>query len=275
MLYGRVNPGAKLPFTLAETREDYGTDLLYLPNNGQGPPQVNFTEGVFIEYRALDRLNITPVYEFGYGLSYTTFAYSNLQITRTAGLNGSTYTPTRGYTTAAPTLGNTTNNSASYQFPRNTTRIPYYIYPYLNFTDLKAAANSTEYGDNSFVPPGSQSSSPQPLLPAGGAPGGNPALYDVLYQVRATVTNTGNLAGDEVAQLYISLGGPYDPKVVLRNFDRLSIQPNMGATFTADITRRDVSNWDTVSQNWVISNYTKTVYVGSSSRKLPLQAILL
>ena len=73
---------------------------------------------------------------------------------------------------------------------------------------------------------------------------------------------------------YISLGGPYDPKVVLRNFDRLSIAPGASAMFTADITRRDVSNWDSAAQNWAISNYTKTVYVGSSSRKLPLSAQL-
>ena len=74
--------------------------------------------------------------------------------------------------------------------------------------------------------------------------------------------------------MYISLGGPYDPKIVLRGFERLSIQPNSSTTFSADVMRRDISNWDTVSQNWVISNYTKTVYVGSSSRNLPLSGKL-
>ena len=273
VLYGRVNPGAKLPFTLAESREDYGTDLLYIPNEGTGAPQVNFTEGVFIDYRALDRANITPVYEFGYGLSYTTFSYSSLQVTRVLGLN-STYTPTTGSTSAAPTYGTIANNTAGYQFPSNLTYVPYYIYPYLNSTTLSTASNSSDYGDNSDVPPNSQSGTPQPLLPAGGGPGGNPQLYDVLFTVTATITNTGELAGEEVPQLYISLGGPYDPKVVLRNFERLSIQPGMSATFTADITRRDLSNWDPTIQNWVISSYTKTVYVGSSSRKLPLSATL-
>jgi len=274
VLYGRVNPGAKLPFTLARTREDYGTDLLYIPNNGEAAPQIAFTEGVFIDYRSLDKANITPVYEFGYGLSYTTFSYSNLQVTRILGMNG-TYTPTTGSTAAAPTYGTVSNSSSDYQFPSNMTTIPFYIYPYLNGTDLAKAANSSgAYGDNSFVPPNSQNSSAQSLLPAGGAPGGNPELYDVLYQVRATITNTGTIPGEEVPQLYISLGGPYDPKIVLRNFERLSIQPNSAATFEADITRRDISNWDTVAQNWVISSHTKTVYVGTSSRKLPLSATL-
>ena len=40
------------------------------------------------------------------------------------------------------------------------------------------------------------------------------------------------------------------------------------------LNRRDLSNWDTVSQNWVISKAPKKVYVGNSSRKLPLSATL-
>lgn len=275
VLYGRVNPGAKLPFTLAEAREDYGTDLLYIPNNGDAAPQVAFTEGVFIDYRALDRADITPIYEFGFGLSYTNFSYSNLQVKRTmVGLNG-TYTPTTGSSPPAPTYGSVSTNISDYLFPSNITQIPFYIYPYLNSTDLKTAANATDYGTTpDYVPPNSQNGAAQPLLAAGGAPGGNPQLYDVLYEVTASITNTGSIPGEEVPQLYISLGGPYDPKVVLRGFERLSIQTGTSATFTADITRRDVSNWDTNAQNWVISNYTKTIYVGSSSRKLPLSATL-
>ena len=276
VLYGRVNPGAKLPFTLAKTRQDYGTDLLYKPNNGQNAPQVAFTEGSFIDYRSLDQRKITPVYEFGYGLSYTTFSYSNLQITRTSGYNGSIYPPTTGYTPPAPTYGNiSSTNPADYQFPANITPVYNYIYPYLNSTDLATAANTTGYGNNNFLPPNSQNGSAQPLLPASGAPGGNPGLYDILYQVRATITNTGAVAGEEVVQLYISLGGPYDPPKVLRGFERLSIQPGQSATFEADLTRRDISNWDTGSQNWVVRNYTKTVYVGMSSRKLPLSGTLV
>ncbi len=272
VLYGRVNPGAKLPFTMAESREDYGTDLLYIPNRGTGAPQVDFTEGVFIDYRALYQNGIQPVYEFGFGLSYTTFSYSNIKVTKTNA--SSIYVPTQGMTSAAPTYGSISNNSASYLFPANMSRVPLYIYPYLNFTDLETSANESDYALPGFVPAGSQDASPQPRIPAGGAPGGNPQLYDVLYEVTATITNTGSIPGEEVPQLYISLGGPYEPKVVLRGFERLSIQPGQSATFTADVMRRDVSNWDTVSQNWVITNYTKTAFVGSSSRNLPLRAVL-
>jgi len=251
-------------------REDFGTDLMYEPNNGPDAPQDNFVEGVFIDYRHFDKANIAPIYEFGFGLSYTTFSYSNLQI---QSHDVGAYTPTSGNTDAAPVLGSYSNNSADYQFPANFTQVPLYIYPYLNSTDPTTASQDSTYGKDS-LPSGSTDGSPQPRIAAGGGPGGNPQLYDVLFTVTATIQNTGKVVGDEVVQLYLSLGGPNDPVRVLRQFDRLSIAPGASATFSADLTRRDVSNWDTNSQNWVISSYTKTVFVGSSSRTLPLNATL-
>ena len=271
ILYGRVNPGAKLPFTMAAKREDFGTDLLYIPNEGTGPPQVSFTEGVFIDYRALDLHNITPTYEFGYGLSYTTFKYSDLRISK---VNAGPYTPTTGETEPAPTIGNSSMNPADYLFPQNATRIPLFIYPYLNSTNLSVSANASDYAVPGFVPAGSQSSNSQPQIPAGGAPGGNPGLYDVIYQVECTITNTGKIAGEEIAQLYLSLGGQYDPRIVLRGFERLSIQPGGNATFHVDLLRRDISNWDVAQQNWVDRGNVKTVYVGASSRNLPLSGTI-
>jgi beta-glucosidase len=273
ILYGRVNPGGKLPFTLGKTREDYGTDLLYTPNNGNDAPQVSFTEGNFIDYRHFDQAGIEPIYEFGYGISYTTFAYSDLSIqSHSVG----DYVPTSGSTDAAPVLGSFSNDTADYQFPANFTAVPLYIYPYINGTDASTASGDSNYGEpaSQFIPPGALDSSPQPKIAAGGAPGGNPMLYDILFTVTAEIANTGSIWGDEVVQLYISLGGPRDPLRVLRGFERLSISPGGSATFSSEITRRDVSNWDTVSQNWFISNYPKTVYVGSSSRKLLLNGTL-
>jgi beta-glucosidase len=61
ILYGKVSPSAKLPFTIGAKRSDYGTDVLYQPN--QAVPQFNFREGVFIDYRGFDQRNITPTYE--------------------------------------------------------------------------------------------------------------------------------------------------------------------------------------------------------------------
>lgn len=272
VLYGRVNPSGKLPFTMGASRGQYGTDILYEPNNGDGPPQDNFEEGIFIDYRAFDRLNETPIYEFGFGLSYTTFSYSDLEVTANA--SAPAYVPTSGSTTSAPTFGTISNDTSDYLFPAGFSQVPLYIYPYLNHSTLASASQDPQYGINYTFPAGSSSSAPQPLLPASGAPGGNPALYDILYTVTATVSNTGSVAGEEVPQLYISLGGPNDAKVALRQFDKFLIEAGASATFTAQLTRRDLSNWDPVAQDWFISSYTKTVFVGSSSRKLPLSAVL-
>ena len=272
VLYGAYNPSGKLPFTIGPTRASYGTDVLYEPNNCLGAPQQAFSEGVFIDYRAFDRANITPTYEFGFGLSYTTFSYSNLVAAST---NAGPYTPTSGTTTAAPVYGNASTDVSQYLFPNQSfPRVPLYIYPYLNTTDLAVASADPYYGEptSQYVPPGATVGSPQPLLAAGGAPGGNPGLYDVLYTVTTTITNTGSVAGSEVPQLYVALGGN-EPPVVLRGFNKFSIAAGASATFTAQLTRKDLSTWDTVSQNWVQVS-SPTVYVGSSSRHLPLSKTL-
>ena len=275
VLYGLVNPGGKLPFTIARNREDYGTDIIYEPNNGQfGAPQDDFPEGVFIEYRYMDQNGIDPIYEFGFGLSYTTFEYSDLVITPG---NPAPYIASSGQTSPASTYGPAPDpDPSAYLFPNDT--IPYqtylFIYPYLNSTDLKTSAADENYGEpaSQYLPAGFDNSAPQPLLPAGGAPGGNPGLYEIVATVSCTITNTGSVAGDEVAQLYVALGADEPPKV-LRGFDRLHIPAGSSATFTAEVTRRDVSTWDVVSQNWVqVEN--PTVYVGASSRNTPLSGTI-
>lgn len=273
VLYGRVNPGAKLPFTMGADRKQWGTDLLYTPN--YDVPQVNFEEGVFIDYRSFDRHNETPTYEFGFGLSYTTFEYSDIQVEKMT--NVSAYAPFTGHTSAARTYGNYSTDPADYLFPEGIAdnKITFYLYPWLNSTDLAAAADDGHYGLPGFIPAGALNASAQPIPKAGGAPGGNPRLYDVLYRVTASVTNTGAVAGDEVAQLYLSRGGPHDPARELRGFERLvGLQPGETRTFAVDVTRRDVSSWSTEEQDWFVRDTAKTVWVGRSSRDLPLSAVL-
>ena len=172
------------------------TDVLYEPENEV--PQIGFEEGVFIDYRHLDRANKTPTYEFGFGLSYTTFEFSNLQITKR---DAGAYTPTTGNTPPAPTYGTISNDTSQYLRPDNFTSVPLYVYPWINSTNLKDSAQDPNYGVEGFVPEGAQDGSPQPLEPAGGASGGNSQLWDVLYTVTATITNTGSVAGQEVPQL--------------------------------------------------------------------------
>ncbi|KAJ4391555.1 hypothetical protein N0V93_005173 [Gnomoniopsis smithogilvyi] len=77
VLYGEVNPSGRLPYTVAKNESDYGT-LLNSTISDDYFPSDNFTEGLFIDYRAFDKEGIEPQFEFGYGLSYTTFSYSAL-----------------------------------------------------------------------------------------------------------------------------------------------------------------------------------------------------
>lgn len=271
VLYGRVNPGGKTPFTWGKTRKDYGPALLTKPNNGIGAPQQDFTDGVYIDYRHFDKYNEEPIYEFGYGLSYTNFEFSNLEVTA---LNAAKYTDTIGKTGAAPVLGKP-GKPSDYLYPSSLKQVKQYLYPWLSSTNLKKASGDPDYGMESsdYIPAGAQNGSPQELLPASGPSGGNPGLYDELIHVCATITNTGSVTGDEVPQLYVSLGGD-EPVRVLRAFDRVTLAPGQKLQWSTTLTRRDLSNWDVPSQNWVITPAEKKVYVGNSSRKLPLSANL-
>ncbi|SPO03723.1 related to beta-glucosidase [Cephalotrichum gorgonifer] len=274
ILYGRVNPGGKTPFTWGASEESYGVKIVYEPNNGDDAPQGDFDDGIFIDYRWFDSQDDEPIFEFGFGLSYTTFEFSDIRVERS---NASEYKPNTGESIPAPRIGaNHSSDYTDYVFPEGFRRIDQFIYPYLNSTDPKQTLGDRFYGDEAedFLPPGATDDSRRPAHPAGGGPGGNPQLWDVMYTVFATVTNTGSVVGEEVAQLYVSLGGPDDPAKVLRGFERIRIDPGTSETFRADITRRDLSNWDTVSQNWVISDCPKSIYVGNSSRNLPLHAAL-
>ncbi|GIZ42155.1 hypothetical protein CKM354_000543300 [Cercospora kikuchii] len=270
VLYGRVNPGAKLPFTIGKDRKDYGADILYSETN-DSVPQVNFQEGQFIDYRAFDNHNTTPSYEFGFGLSFTTFNYSNLEISK---VEAPAYQPFSGKTKPAPTIGNFSTKAEDYVFPANFSRVRGFHYPWLNSTNFTLATGDPHYGLNISLPAHSQDGSAQVIPKAGGAPGGNPRLYDVLYNITATITNTGKVAGYEVPQLYISRGGPYDPVRELRGFEKLWIEPGESKIFAVGLTRRDISSWSTVEQDWFVRNSTKKVWVGSSSRQLPLTATL-
>jgi beta-glucosidase-like glycosyl hydrolase len=277
VLYGKVNPTARSPFTWGKTRESYGANVLYEPNNGNGAPQQDFTEGVFIDYRYFDKKgDDSVIYEFGHGLSYTTFKYSNIRVEKS---NAGEYKPTTGTTPAAPTFGNYSTDLNDYLFPSDQFHYVYqYLYPYVNTTDAKEASDDPHYGQTAeeFLPPHATDDDAQPLLRASGgnSPGGNRQLYDIMYTITADIKNTGSIVGEEVPQLYVSLGGPDDPKVALRDFDRMRIDPGETKQFTGRLTRRDLSNWDVVAQDWVVSEHEKTAFVGRSSRKLDLEIVL-
>lgn len=61
VIYGTTSPNGKLPFTIAKAATDYGTEVT-------AGPVDNFAEGLYIDYRHFDQANITPRFEFGFGM---------------------------------------------------------------------------------------------------------------------------------------------------------------------------------------------------------------
>lgn len=199
VLYGRINPGGKTPFTWGKERKDYGAAILTEPNNGNGAPQEDFNEGNLIDYRRFDKDNVEPIFEFGFGLSYTKFEFSDLEV---KALNADKYEATTGKTKHAPVLGKPEKASDNL-FPSGINRVRQYLYPWLNSTNLKESAADPDYGMDAkdYIPDGATTGTPQELLPASGPSGGNAGLFEDLIQVTATITNSGTVAGDEVPQL--------------------------------------------------------------------------
>jgi len=78
LLFGDVNPSGRLPISMERRWEDNAAHDNYYPKDGS--KKVEYTEGVFVGYRHFDRATVKPLFAFGYGLSYTLFAYKNLTI---------------------------------------------------------------------------------------------------------------------------------------------------------------------------------------------------
>ncbi|KAF7975977.1 hypothetical protein HWV62_8124 [Athelia sp. TMB] len=81
VLYGDWNPSGRLPYTIAQRAADYPASLVL----GGSPDEIlkiDYSEGLLVDYRWFDSRGIAPRFEFGFGLSYTTFAYANLEIHR-------------------------------------------------------------------------------------------------------------------------------------------------------------------------------------------------
>ncbi|MCX6543219.1 MAG: glycoside hydrolase family 3 C-terminal domain-containing protein [Acidobacteria bacterium] len=80
LLLGEAAPGGRLPVTFPKRAEDAPTA------NPERYPGVNlkgaYSEGIFIGYRWYDQEKIEPLFPFGFGLSYTTFAYTNVAVKR-------------------------------------------------------------------------------------------------------------------------------------------------------------------------------------------------
>ncbi|EPQ55082.1 beta-glucosidase [Gloeophyllum trabeum ATCC 11539] len=81
VLWGDYNPRqvyGRLPYTIAKNQSDYPAQVDF--DISLSTIQISYNEGLFIDYRHFDAANIAPRYEFGFGLSYTTFDYSGLSV---------------------------------------------------------------------------------------------------------------------------------------------------------------------------------------------------
>ena len=79
LIFGEYSPSGKLPVTFERSWEENPAHDNYYPKSGE--KRIEYKEGVFFGYRYFDKVPVKPQFPFGYGLSYTTFAYKNLSIT--------------------------------------------------------------------------------------------------------------------------------------------------------------------------------------------------
>ncbi|MFJ4064442.1 glycoside hydrolase family 3 C-terminal domain-containing protein [Pseudomonas sp. NPDC089996] len=94
ILYGNVNPSGKLPVTIDKQIEDNPSYASYpdpAAYRGDNPlTEIDYSEGLYLGYRGYDKRHAKPLYPFGFGLSYTTFDYSDLKLSSNVMTPGNT-----------------------------------------------------------------------------------------------------------------------------------------------------------------------------------------
>jgi len=188
ILFGSVNPSGKLPITFPASVNDLPRPTIPIPSppDSTAPFNIDYTiEGFNVGYKWYQAQNIQPLFAFGYGLSYTTFSITNLQLAPNA--------------TAASGL-----------------------------------------------------------------------------QVSFDLTNTGSLAGAEVAQVYLGFpsaigfsDGIGEPAKRLVGWSKVPLQPGAQQHVTVNVdansSSHPLSYWNTSTNSWVVAQGDYTVYVGNSS----------
>ena len=206
IIFGDVNPSGKLPVTFPNKLKDSPAHKSYKTYPGiktwddlkEGDMEIKnkqirikygrgdkvyYDEGVFVGYRHFDTNNIEPLFPFGHGLSYTTFKYDNLKISK---------------------------NSVS--------------------------------GDENFT-------------------------------VSIDISNSGNRAGAEVAQLYVqdvdcSVERPLKE---LKGFNKVKLEPGAKETVIFELGKKDLSFYDEKSSSWIAEKGQFNILIGSSSRDIRVE----
>ncbi len=179
---GKVNPSGHLPATFERRAEDNPTFHNYYPEGDT--KKVVYKEGIFVGYRGYEHTHVKPLFPFGYGISYTTFAFSNLSTT-----------------------------------------------------------------------PGSAGRDPQ-------------------VTVSFDVKNTGDRAGAEVAQVYVSddHAKVARPARELKGFERVELAPGETKHVSVTLDARSFAYYDVANKHWTIDPGKFGIHVGDSVESLPLEA---
>ncbi|OJD34359.1 glycoside hydrolase family 3 protein [Diplodia corticola] len=250
VLYGDQSPSGHLPYSIVKKEDDL-PDSVGIVGFQLGQPQDTFSEGLYIDYRYLNKQKIAPRYPFGHGLSYTSFNYS---ATIAAGVELTSTPPTRPAKGSTPSYSTEIPQPSEAVAPEGFDKVWRYLYSWLSESEANSAYEKRNSSDYPY--PEGYSTEQKAGVPAGGAQGGNPALWDAAFNVSVTVSNTGAVAGKAVAQLYVQYpeGTSYDtPVIQLRDFGKTAtLQPGESETLALTLTRKDVSVWDVASQNWIV-----------------------
>ena len=181
VLTGKVDPSGKLPLTFPR---DLDQTLAKNPEQYPGVDgTAHYSEGLDVGYRGYTARNVTPLFPFGFGLSYTTFSFDNLKVTH--------------------------------------------------------------------------------------APGSQDAI------VSFKVTNTGKVAGAEVAQLYLGfpeIAEGNEPPIQLKGFRKVMLNPGESKTVELKLDAHCFSYWSVQSHAWKVAPGSFQVMVGDSSANTPLKS---
>jgi beta-glucosidase len=182
ILFGAVNPSGKLPVTFPASVADLPHPAIAAPPNpnSSAPFSVSYSEGYLVGYKWYDANHMTPLFPFGFGLSYTTFSFANAKV-----------------------LSNLTSASPN-------------------------------------------------------------------FQVSVDITNTGPVAGAEVAQIYLGLpAATNEPPKRLVAWQKVFLLPGAKQTITMEVDQNDSSHpmsyWDTNLGTWQTAPGDYPIYVGNSS----------
>ncbi|KAI1430458.1 beta-glucosidase-like protein [Xylaria sp. CBS 124048] len=279
VLFGDVSPSGHLPYSIPISEDDYPASVAIKSSPKLSQIQDTYSEGLYIDYRHLNKAGVKPRFAFGHGLSYASFNFSEATISRN-GRQLSSVPPTRPAKPASPVAGINASlpQAADAYYPTGFVPIWRYLYSWLDNVDADTAHAIGEAGTHKYPYPAGYSTTQKQGPAAGGASGGNAALWDVVYTLSVKVANTGTTApGKTVAQAYFQFpdtvdnGGFDTPIIQLRDFAKSgTLAPGEDAVLQLQLTRKDVSVWDTTSQNWIIPNpgARHSVWIGRASDDL-------